>query len=299
MGGNSTNYCTEIFANSSFTPLISRPLAGNWTLYIRDDHPDRGAHRKLNKWEIELDDSLTPVPTPPPSSSTSSSSTSASTTSVSSTATASSTSSTSSSDCPPPAPVPGAECISGQWFYNYSLVITDLVTVATPLTIGTNFTLDHGGQLVVIIGSSGNGSLVVEGCAAVYGTVLLNFTRAPEDGEIIEFLHAMCVDERSTTSVEITGHISECEEARAEQLDVGEVVVRVTSHCESSSEKRMVLTIVGAVLGGLLLLLVLLVVVIFSLRRYRESHFWSSLIWSPERGRQVVGNNYFMLDEHS
>jgi hypothetical protein len=194
--------------------------------------------------------------------------------------------------------VPGAVCISGEWYYNDSLVITDVITIDEPVTIRANFTLDQNGQLVVLVGPAEHGLVVVEGCAYLYGSVVLNFTRAPEDGEVIEFLRAACVQNTSTTRVEATGDIPECEEAHAEQLSAGQVVVRVTSQCDSSS-KRKLLIIVGSVLGGVLLLLLLLAIVVFSVRRYRESRFWSNLIWSPERGRQVIEGNYLMLDEHS
>lgn len=155
-----------------------------------------------------------------------------------------------------------------------------------------NFTLDPTGELVVIVNGGDAGTLMVDGCAQVQGTLRVVFQTRPMDGQkivgLIEISGSCSISgDFSNIVIEPQYGDAMCDDINVEILrDAGGstslgLLVHVEDTCGGGGNKaRIRWVIIGSAVGGVMLIAGIAFIIVYfrvrhgHLRRLRPLFFW-------------------------
>jgi hypothetical protein len=199
--------------------------------------------------------------------------------------------------------MPGAYCSGGLWIFNASLANPGVIQLEPGSTLVVTGSLSQGSTAVILIdvGENGAGALIVGGCASLAnGSIILNFTREPIDGERIEVLDSGCALPEDLAAKVQARFSDTCVEANATAMVENAKLVVVLSvkedRCEGRDWKKLIWIMLGA-LAGLLLVLLTGGLILYWLHKTGRMSLFNKVWWSSDALRQMrVFKSYQKLD---
>lgn len=149
------------------------------------------------------------------------------------------------------------------------------------------------GTIELVVGSE----VTVSGCATIRSgaSLVLNFSRAAQDGEEVPVLSASCLN-GNFSAVQVRKEYlgAECDDVTGQQRTTDtsiSVLVTVASNCDGESEQTAVYIVIGVSIGAVLLLMAA-VLVLFYLKKTHRLGSMRYVFWSPAKSRMTHNQEY-------